>query len=136
MVSQPLISATPCPQADAVPRISNHLWPRLAALISASDPPTGRGRHRTEPRAVLDAILYRLITGCAWHQLPSSFPHSSSVYRTYQRWKRSGLLEELLRLILANRAPLRDQPAGARTGGALSVMPPNGPRPLHATPLL
>jgi transposase len=46
------------------------------ALVSPCIPPASPGgRPRTtEIRAVFDAILYLLRTGCQWRQLPADFP--------------------------------------------------------------
>jgi transposase len=46
-------------------------------------------------RAVLDAILFRLRTGCQWNQLPARFPDASSVHRTFQRWARLGVFARI-----------------------------------------
>ena len=37
---------------------------------------------------VLCAILYRLKNGCKWSDLPHDFPHPSTVYYYFRRWKR------------------------------------------------
>src|SRR5579884_2364108 len=79
------------------------MWATLEPLIAQRDPHQRRGRRRGDDRAMLEAILYRLITGRGWHQLPREFPHASSVYRAYRRWLASGLLEEIIRHILTYR---------------------------------
>ncbi len=41
-------------------------------------PAPGGGRNRTiNLRAVINAILYRMRTGCAWEMLPNDFPPKS-----------------------------------------------------------
>ncbi len=37
-------------------------------------------------RAVINAILYVLRTGCGWRYLPSEYPNFNSVYDHYQKW--------------------------------------------------
>ena len=39
--------------------------------------------------------IHRLRSGCQWNHLPSGLPDDSSVHRTYQRWKRLGVLNRL-----------------------------------------
>jgi transposase len=82
-----------------IPRVPDELWAKLRPIIDAHDPQT-LGRKRIDPRAALDAIIYHMVTGCAWNRLPDSFPDDSSVHRTYQRWRRLGVLDLLLRKIV------------------------------------
>ncbi len=47
----------------------------------------GPGRPmRLELRAVINAILYVLRTGCGWRYLPKDYPNHNSVYYHYQKW--------------------------------------------------
>jgi putative transposase len=48
---------------------------------------------------VLEAIVYRLRSGCRWNALPKEYPDDSTVHRTYQRWKRLGILDQLLKML-------------------------------------
>ena len=46
-----------------------------------------RGRKSIAPRReMVNAVLYRLRTGCQWRSLPHDFPRWDRVYRTYRRW--------------------------------------------------
>jgi len=55
-----------------------------------------RGRKPKAPRRVMvNAILYRLRTGCQWRNLPRDFPRWDRVYRLYRRWTLSGLWEQI-----------------------------------------
>jgi transposase len=82
-----------------VPRVPDELWAKLRPIIDQHDPQT-LGRKRIDPRAALDAIIYQMVTGCAWNRLPDTFPDDSSVHRTYQRWQRLGVLNQLLKVIV------------------------------------
>jgi transposase len=46
-------------------------------------------------RAVLDAVLYVLTTGCQWRQLPKDFPPRSTVHGWFVRWHCDGVLDRL-----------------------------------------
>lgn len=50
----------------------------------------GRPRH-TDLRAVTDAILYLLRTGCQWRLLPSDFPPWGTVWWYFRRWRLEGV---------------------------------------------
>jgi transposase len=67
------------------------------ALIEVALPPTKKlGRPRTtELRAVVNALLYMLTTGCQWRQLPKEFPPFSTVQRFFYRWRDEGLWQKL-----------------------------------------
>ena len=67
------------------------------ALIEPFLPPEpGGGRPRkTDPRDVLDAILYILRTGCQWRYLPGDLPPKSTVWRYFDRWRRDGTLDRI-----------------------------------------
>lgn len=75
--------------------VPDKLWAQRAPVLAEVDPPKRTGRPRLDPRATLNAILFRLRSGCQWNQLPERFPDDSSVHRTFQRWVRLGLFARL-----------------------------------------
>jgi transposase len=82
----------PLPTIWAVP---DPLWDRIGPILQRLDPPKPRGRPRIDPRAALDAIIYRMRTGCQWNQLPHCFPDDSSVHRTFVRWSEQKILDAI-----------------------------------------
>ena len=56
--------------------------------------PGGRPR-ATDLRDVVDAIRYRLRTGCPWRYLPKDFPPKSTVWRYFDEWRHNGTLEAI-----------------------------------------
>ncbi len=69
--------------------LSAHLAPVIAELY----PPKPTGRSRIDTRRTLDAILFRVRSGCQWNHLPNVLPDDSSVHRTFQRWVRLRVLD-------------------------------------------
>jgi transposase len=63
-------------------------WAALEPLL----PPARRlGRPRTcDLRAIVEAILYVLATGCQWRALPRDFPPRSTVQGYFYRWRDDG----------------------------------------------
>src|SRR3954447_11760113 len=59
------------------------------------DAPGGGRPRKTDPRDVLDAILYILRTGCQWRYLPGDLPPKSTVWRYFDRWRRDGTLDTI-----------------------------------------
>ena len=47
--------------------IPDALWTKFEGILQDCDPPKRTGRKRVDRRAVLNAILYRLRTGCQWN---------------------------------------------------------------------
>jgi putative transposase len=76
---------------DTIWEVPDDLWAKIAPLLAEYDPPKPTGRHRIDPRAALNAIIYRLRSGVQWNHLPKEFPDDSSVHRTMQRWIELGL---------------------------------------------
>jgi transposase len=123
-----MVLAAGATSTAVIPRISDALWQELAPLIERCDPPAAVGRHRVEVRPVLEAILYRMALGCSWSRLPSFFPHTSSVYRTYRRWLEAGLLDQIIDRTIAHQTARNGDglalpsPASATTGAQRSRM--------------
>jgi putative transposase len=77
------------PQDKPLPtiwRVPDELWHNIQAILDQLDPPAKTGRPRIDPRAALEAMIYRMRTGCQWNGLPKDFPDDASVHRTMQRW--------------------------------------------------
>jgi putative transposase len=51
-------------------------------------------------RAVINAILYVLVSGCQWHNLPSEFPHPKSVYYHFRKWSVDGTWRRINRALV------------------------------------
>jgi len=69
-------------------------------VLAELDPPKRTGRKRIDSRSALDAIIFRLRSGCQWNRLPSEFPDDSSVHRTFQRWVSLGVFALIWALLL------------------------------------
>ena len=89
-------------RGPGVERVTDDVWESIRPILDRYDPPRRLGRKRIDQRAALDAIVYRLRSGCRWNHLPKEFPDDSSVHRTYQRWERLGVLHRVLD-VLAER---------------------------------
>jgi transposase len=71
---------------------SNLTADEWALIAPTLPPPATRGRPRTtDLRAVVEALLYLLATGCQWRALPREFPPRSTVQRYFYRWRDQGL---------------------------------------------
>lgn len=63
-------------------------WELFASLLPAAK---STGRPRTvDLQQVVQAILYVLISGCAWYLLPKDYPPYSTVYYYFRQWRDDG----------------------------------------------
>src|SRR5215207_6140789 len=72
----------------------DELWAMIEPILAGHDPPK-RGPKRINQRAALDAIIFRVRTGCQWNRLPKEYPDDSSVHRTFQRWVGLGIFDRI-----------------------------------------
>ncbi len=64
-------------------------------------PPAHTGRPRADDRRTLEGILYVLITGCRWQDLPRDYGAVTTVWQRLKRWGEEGVWERLWRAALA-----------------------------------
>jgi putative transposase len=70
-------------------------WPLIRPFVDT--PQTGPGpRRHVNLRAILNAIWYKLRTGCQWRLLPKDFPPHQTVSSSFHRWRRRGILTALV----------------------------------------
>lgn len=79
-----------------------HLTDRQWAFIQPLLPPPARtGRPRADDRRTVEGILYVLITGCRWQDLPREYGAPTTVWRRLKRWGEGGIWERIWRAALA-----------------------------------
>src|SRR4051795_7820247 len=91
--------------------VSDEQWRLIEPLIPVY--PGGRPR-KTDPRDVLDAILYVLRTGCQWRFLPKDFPPKSTVWRYFDEWRHNGTLD-VIHDALRRKVRTAEKPYAPRT---------------------
>ena len=56
----------------------------------------GRGKpHQLKMRKIVNAVLFILVSGCQWRNLPESYPNWQCVYYHFRKWTRTGLWKQL-----------------------------------------
>jgi transposase len=83
---------------------SDEQWAVIEPLLPPVN--TGGRPEKHSRRAIVDAILYVVRTGCAWRQLPVDFPPWQTVYWYFNRWEQDKVTEKILPVV---RAQLRLQ---------------------------
>ena len=87
--------------------LTEEQW-KVISDILPEDPvrPDRRGRPWSDRRQVMDGILWILRTGAPWQDLPDRYGKYQTVYRRFQNWVRSGVMEQVL---LAIAQDLKDR---------------------------
>ena len=79
-----------------------HLTDDQWAFIQPLLPPRAwTGRPRADDRRTIEGILYVLITGCRWQDLPREYGAPTTVWRRLKRWGDAGVWERIWRVALA-----------------------------------
>jgi len=80
--------------------IPDELWAKIQPLLPPPKPhPLGCHRPRVSDRAAMDAIFFRLRTGCQWNALTATgICTSSSAHRRFQEWSEAGVFSRLWEL--------------------------------------
>ena len=69
-------------------------WKRIAPMCpgKAGD----KGRHGTDNRLFVDAVLWIARSGAPWRDLPGDFGNWNSVFQRFRRWAKNGVWERIL----------------------------------------
>jgi len=89
-------ACAPCPPRRFPSDLTDAQWRLLAPLLPAPRSGPGLpGRPATSRRALVNAILYVLWTGCPWRALPDGYPHWRTVHHHFAHWAADGTLARL-----------------------------------------
>ena len=95
--------------------LTDRQWDCIKELIPPAKP---GGRPRTlDMRAVINGILYVVVSGCQWRMLPREYPAWQSVYMYFQQWREDGTwqrLHDTLRAQVRRRACRHKHPTAER----------------------
>lgn len=91
------------------PRVTDAMWQEIEAILAEHDPPARLGRKRVPQRQVIEALAHKLVTGCAWNNLPPEICDDGTAHRTMQRWQRLGVYDAITDVL----APANSEGAAA-----------------------
>ena len=70
------------------PRLTDAQWAAIATLLPQR---AHTGRPRADDRQTIEAILYKLETGCAWRLLPAALGDGVTAHRRLRAWEAAGV---------------------------------------------
>jgi transposase len=73
--------------------LTNDEWQILEQLVPAPATFPNLQTPQHTARELLNAIRYRTRTGVSWRQLPHDFPPWSTVFKAFQKWNRTGVID-------------------------------------------
>ena len=82
------------------PVLTDEQWGLIKDLFPHDPPSQEGGRPRIEPRACLEGILWVLLTGARWKDLPSHFPSKSTCHLRFTGWVKSGVFHRAWKRLL------------------------------------
>jgi transposase len=77
--------------------LSDAQWERVAPLLPGK--PGDPGRHGSDNRRFLEAVLWIARTGAPWRDLSGIFGHWNSVFRRFRRWTLKGIFGNIFRAL-------------------------------------
>jgi putative transposase len=75
--------------------VSDDLWQRILPILEEFWPTKATGRHHADWRKAINAIIFRMRSGCQWDQLPHRFGPKSTVHDWFQRWCQGGIMQRI-----------------------------------------
>lgn len=110
--------------------ISQKLWQDLEPLVPVCKPSPKGGRPRCDDRAAFNGILFILMTGIPWEDLPRELGFGSGMtcWRRLRQWQAEGVWDRLHQALL-HRLRQHDQIDWSRASiDGASVASPRGVR--------
>jgi putative transposase len=75
--------------------VPDDVWTIIEPILNECYPAKPKGHRRVNLRRVLNGIIFRLCTGCQWHQRPTQLGDHSTGHRHFQPWCQRGILARL-----------------------------------------
>ncbi|WP_455431172.1 recombinase family protein [Streptomyces bikiniensis] len=94
--------------------LTDDMWALVEPVVKAWEPPN----HRLRPgRVLLDAMFYKVRTGCRWEDLPERFGAWKGIHTRYKTWRTGGTWDQIM-------AALPVDGPGYRPAHELNLVPP------------
>lgn len=94
-------------RTEPKPQLTDNQWFLIEDLFSEPRKSKVRGRPAHPNRDCLEGILFVLISGCRWKDLPKRFPSKSVCHQRFKLWTERGLFQIAWQRLLNLKHDLR-----------------------------
>lgn len=81
--------------------LSDAQWLRIKSELPREEPSPRGGRRRIDDREVLEGILWVLLSGARWKDLPTEYHSATTCWRRLREWEDAGVWLAIWRAFLA-----------------------------------
>lgn len=108
-------------RTEPTPQLTDDQWFLIADLFPNPEPSPWGGRLRHANRDCLEGILFVLVTGCRWKDLPRSFPSKSVCHQRFAQWVETGVFRSAWRRLLELKDDLKQLDLDTLLGDATFI---------------
>jgi putative transposase len=88
------------------PLLSDSQWSEIGSLLSQLERAPRVGRPQVNNRLCLEGVLWVLLNGRRWRDLPDRFPSPATCWRRLRVWESQGIWRKVWRIYLDSRDPV------------------------------
>ena len=111
----------PGSRTEPQPQLTDDQWFLIEDLFPESQPSPLGGRPRHSSRDCLEGILFVLLTGCRWKDLPRSFPSKSVCHQRFMLWVTTGVFQRAWMRLLELKDDLKQLDLDSLLGDATLI---------------
>ena len=119
--TDPVRLGTAGSRTEPTPQLTDTQWFLIEDLFPDPEPNPQGGRPPRRNRDCFEGILFVLVTGCRWKDLPNQFPSKSVCHARFQRWVEQGLFTTAWQRLLELKGDLRQLDLSRVLGDATFV---------------
>jgi transposase len=108
-------------RTEPTPQLTDDQWFLIADLFPDAEPTPLGGRPPQPNRRCFEGILFVLLTGCRWKDLPRSLPSKSVCHQRFTRWVKTGACRAAWLRLLELKAELKQLDLDTLLGDATFV---------------
>jgi transposase len=97
-------------QVNMKNKVTVKVWRACWPVIQEKDEKFATSHGETLVKARLEGILYKLLTRCAWREVPVRYGAKSTLYKCYIRWVKIGVFEILVKFRMLEQSQLDPLP--------------------------
>lgn len=108
-------------RTEPTPQLTDDQWFLIEDLFPDPQPSRLGGRPRHSNRDCLEGILFVLLTGCRWKDLPRSFPSKSVCHARFKLWTETGVFRTAWMRLLELKSDLQQLDLDTLLGDATFI---------------